>query len=120
MPVMVLATTAWGFQAVGAASANPGSSSAPDNPPGIQPPQRSRALQGMYVPVSQKVWALAGANWQQSQKDDGSRAYTPNLSNTTASMTCAGVSSLIVSGLHRDKEIFDHRAVAGNGESLML
>ena len=45
MAVTVLATTALGFQAVGAANANPGSSSTPDNPPGTQPPQPSRALQ---------------------------------------------------------------------------
>jgi len=63
------------------------------------------ALLGLFaasevgVPVKPEVWALARSYWEKSQKSDGSWAYTPDSSNATASMTCAGVSSLILSGL---------------------
>ena len=47
------------------------------------------------------VWELSRAYWERSQKRDGSWAYTPDSNNPTASMTCAGISSLIISGLRR-------------------
>ena len=53
------------------------------------------------VPVKPSVWELSRTYWERSQKHDGSWAYTPDSSNPTASMTCAGVSSLIISGLRR-------------------
>ncbi len=53
------------------------------------------------VPVKAEVWALARAYWERSQKNDGSWAYTPDSPASTASMTCAGISSLIISGLRR-------------------
>ncbi len=53
------------------------------------------------IPVKQTVWELARGYWERSQKRDGSWAYTPDSNNPTASMTCAGVSSLIISGLKR-------------------
>ncbi len=53
------------------------------------------------VPVKPEVWALARAYWEKSQKGDGSWAYTPDAANPTASMTCAGISSLIIAGLRR-------------------
>jgi hypothetical protein len=53
------------------------------------------------VPVKPEVWALARAYWEKSQKLDGSWAYTPDSTNPTASMSCAGLSSLIISGLRR-------------------
>jgi hypothetical protein len=53
------------------------------------------------VPVKQAVWDLARTYWERSQKLDGSWAYTPDSANQTASMTCAGISSLIISGLRR-------------------
>jgi hypothetical protein len=53
------------------------------------------------VPVKPIVWELARAYWERSQKHDGSWAYTPDSTNPTASMTCAGISSLIISGLRR-------------------
>jgi len=65
------------------------------------------ALLGLFaaseagVAVKPAVWDLARAYWERSQKRDGSWAYTPESSNSTASMTCAGVSSLIISGLRR-------------------
>ena len=53
------------------------------------------------VPVKQTVWDLSRGYWERSQKRDGSWAYTPDSNNPTASMTCAGISSLIISGLRR-------------------
>ena len=54
------------------------------------------------VKVKPEVWKLAREYWQHYQQRDGSWAYTPDANNgTTASMTCAGVSSLIISGLKR-------------------
>ena len=48
-----------------------------------------------------EVWVLARAYWERCQKNDGSWAYTPDSPASSASMTCAGVSSLIISGLRR-------------------
>jgi hypothetical protein len=53
------------------------------------------------VPVNARIWELARNYWERSQKRDGSWAYTPDSTNPTASMTCAGISSLIISGLRR-------------------
>jgi RNA polymerase sigma factor (sigma-70 family) len=51
------------------------------------------------VPVKPEVWVLAQNYWEKTQKNDGSWAYTPDSRVSTASMTCAGISSLIISGL---------------------
>ncbi len=70
-------------------------------------PTTQYALSGLHaaseagVPVKPEVWALARMYWEKSQKMDGSWAYTPDTTNPTASMTCAGVSSLIITGLRR-------------------
>ena len=53
------------------------------------------------VPVKPEVWALARTYWERSQKHDGSWAYTPDSGASTASMTCAGISSLVITGLKR-------------------
>jgi hypothetical protein len=53
------------------------------------------------IPVKPSVWELSRNYWERSQKRDGSWAYTPDSNNSTASMTCAGISSLIISGLRR-------------------
>ena len=53
------------------------------------------------MPVKAEVWTLARLYWERSQKSDGSWAYTPESPASTASMTCAGVSSLIISGMRR-------------------
>src|SRR4051812_26792955 len=53
------------------------------------------------VPVKPEVWALARSYWERSQKHDGSWAYTPDSAASTASMTCAGISSLVITGLKR-------------------
>jgi hypothetical protein len=52
------------------------------------------------VPVNPQVWTLARSYWEMAQKFDGSFAYTPEMGISTASMTCAGVSSLIITNRH--------------------
>ncbi|MBX6313931.1 MAG: DUF4159 domain-containing protein [Isosphaeraceae bacterium] len=54
------------------------------------------------IPVKPEVWALARQYWEQSQRPDGSWGYMPSDHNPpSASMTCAGISSLIITGLKR-------------------
>ena len=54
------------------------------------------------VPVKPEVWALARRYWEQYQHNDGGWGYTPDTAMpATASMTCAGISSLIITGLKR-------------------
>ena len=53
------------------------------------------------IPVKPTVWELSRNYFERTQKRDGSWGYTPDSNNPTASMTCAGVSSLIISGLKR-------------------
>jgi Domain of unknown function (DUF4159) len=54
------------------------------------------------VPVRQDVWVLARQYWEHYQKNEGSWAYTPDAgAPPTASMTCAGISSLVITGLKR-------------------
>ena len=53
------------------------------------------------VPVKPDVWTLARDYWTRSQKKDGSWSYTPESPAPTASMTCAGISSLIIIGTRR-------------------
>jgi hypothetical protein len=48
------------------------------------------------VAVDPIVWELSHDYWEQSQKKDGSWAYTPDASHSTASMTCAGIAGLIM------------------------
>jgi len=71
------------------------------------------------VAVKPSVWELSRSYWERSQKRDGSWAYTPDSNNPTASMTCAGVSSLAIAGLRRfqGQEILQGEAIrnCGNG-----
>jgi Domain of unknown function (DUF4159)/Prenyltransferase and squalene oxidase repeat len=53
------------------------------------------------VLVKPHVWTLARAYWTRSQKKDGSWSYTPESPASTASMSCAGISSLIFAGVPR-------------------
>jgi hypothetical protein len=53
------------------------------------------------VPIQPEVWALSRLYWERCQKGDGSWAYTPDRSIPSASMTCAGISSLVITGLKR-------------------
>jgi RNA polymerase sigma factor (sigma-70 family) len=68
------------------------------------------ALQGLQaanevgVPVKQTVWALSRTYWEISQKRDGSWAYTPDSNTPTASMTCAGISSLMTTGAEHGED----------------
>jgi serine/threonine protein kinase len=54
------------------------------------------AAQTVGATVKPEVWVLALSYWAKSQQQDGSRAYTPRATVITASMTCAGISSLIL------------------------
>ncbi len=54
------------------------------------------------MPVRPEVWTLSRAYWEDAQKNDGGWGYFPhNNDMTTSSMTCAGISSMIISGLKR-------------------
>jgi hypothetical protein len=54
------------------------------------------------VPVNADVWALARRYWEHCQHVDGSWGYTADpQAPATASMTCAGISSLVITGLKR-------------------
>jgi hypothetical protein len=66
------------------------------------------ALLGLYaasevgVPVKREVWTLARDYWEMAQRNDGSWGYMPHDHQpATGSMTCAGISSLIITGLRR-------------------
>jgi hypothetical protein len=54
------------------------------------------------LPIRADVWVLARRYWEDSQRLDGSWAYNPgDAAPATASMTCAGISSLVITGLKR-------------------
>ncbi len=54
------------------------------------------------VPIKPEVWALARQYWELAQRGDGGWSYMPQAGDpTSGSMTCAGVSSLIITGLKR-------------------
>ena len=58
------------------------------------------------VKVRPEVWKLARDYWLKYQLPDGSWSYTPEGNNgPTASMTCAGISSLVITGLKRYRGI---------------
>ena len=64
------------------------------------------------VAVKPEVWALARSYWESSQRQDGSWTYTPNGNVSTASMACAGVSSLIISR-HWSSPLKSQEALSG-------
>jgi hypothetical protein len=54
------------------------------------------------IPVNPEVWLLARRYWELFQHNDGGWGYTPDaVTPATASMTCAGISGLIVTELKR-------------------
>ncbi len=53
------------------------------------------------IPVKPEVWKLARDYWTSAQKRSGGWAYTPNSDAESGSMTCAGVSSMVITGLRR-------------------
>jgi RNA polymerase sigma factor (sigma-70 family) len=50
------------------------------------------------LPVKLIVWKLSRFYWERTQKRDGSWAYTADGIHSTASMTCAGVASMVIAG----------------------
>ena len=82
------------------------------------------ALMGLHagsearIPVKPEVWDLARDYWTRCQKKDGSWSYTPDSPAATASMTCAGISSSIVSGMHsyRGKEFVQGETIRNCGK----
>jgi hypothetical protein len=65
------------------------------------------------VSVQPEVWFKARRYWESTQNNDGSWGYTPRNQQGTASMTCAGISSLIITGLKlaRGREELIHEKV---------
>jgi Domain of unknown function (DUF4159)/A-macroglobulin TED domain len=54
------------------------------------------------IQVKPEVWILSRRYWEQYQHNDGSWGYTPGgRMPASASMSCAGISSLIITGLKR-------------------
>jgi hypothetical protein len=53
------------------------------------------------VPVRPEVWALARNYWEKTQRRDGGWGYHAGDMLSTSSMTCAGVSSLVITGSKR-------------------
>jgi hypothetical protein len=53
------------------------------------------------VPIRPEVWELARSHWERVQSNDGGWGYNAMArGNATGSMTCAGISSLIIAGLN--------------------
>jgi hypothetical protein len=69
------------------------------------------------VPVKAEVWSLADRYWRGSQRPDGGWGYTPSGHSATASMTCGGVASLILSRTRRteDQESPDETGIRNCG-----
>jgi len=65
------------------------------------------ALLGLHAaseagfPIHPDVWLRARRYWEMTQNGDGGWGYQAGGGNPTGSMTCAGVSSLIITGLKR-------------------
>ena len=53
------------------------------------------------IPVRPEVWKLSRDYWTQAQRRSGGWAYTAGSDGESGSMTCAGISSLIITGLRR-------------------
>jgi hypothetical protein len=71
------------------------------------------------VPVKPEVWSLSHVYFERSQNGDGSWNYKPDEtnSNSSASMTCAGIASLVMSGLpiRQGKELLQGDTVRNCG-----
>ncbi len=50
------------------------------------------------VPIAPRVWASARQYWEGCQLFDGGWSYKPGIRAASGSMTCAGVSSLVITG----------------------
>ncbi|MGZ3337989.1 MAG: DUF4159 domain-containing protein, partial [Isosphaeraceae bacterium] len=53
------------------------------------------------IPVKPEVWSLARYYWEKAQRRDGGWGYHFGDPISTSSMTCAGVSSLVITGSKR-------------------
>jgi hypothetical protein len=53
------------------------------------------------VAIKREVWELSRAHFERFQNRDGGWAYTPRHHPSVGSMTCAGISSLIIAGSRR-------------------
>ncbi len=53
------------------------------------------------IAVQPAIWELSRAYFEHTQNRDGGWGYTPRHKQSTASMTCAGISSLIICGSRR-------------------
>ena len=53
------------------------------------------------VAVNPNTWTLSRAYFERAQNRDGGWAYTPRHKESTGSMTCAGIASLIITGSKR-------------------
>jgi RNA polymerase sigma factor (sigma-70 family) len=69
------------------------------------------------VPTRTDVWESARRYWESAQKKDGSWGYTAGAQASSASMTCAGISSLATARLHsaRGREILEKDAIKNCG-----
>jgi RNA polymerase sigma factor (sigma-70 family) len=70
------------------------------------------------VPIRAAVWQSARTYWERAQQKDGSWTYTPDSKAASASMTCAGISSLLITGTMgppRGREILDGDAIHNCG-----
>jgi hypothetical protein len=87
--------------AVGAWSYAMGHGQSPDNS------NSQYALLGLHaaseagLPVSRDVWTMARNYWEVCQQRDGGWGYKASGTPETGSMSCAGISSLIITGLRR-------------------
>ena len=86
----------------------PGSWTYPARPSNSDNSNTQYALLGLNaasevgVPVKPEVWTLARDYWQACQRNDGGWGYTMDAKQVaTGSMTCAGISSLVITGLKR-------------------
>jgi hypothetical protein len=77
-----------------------------------------RAASDTGIPVQPVVWARALDFWKQGQKPDGSWAYTPDTRASSASMTCAGISSLM--NLGWGKELLEGESIRDCGKNLVM
>lgn len=53
------------------------------------------------VAVDQRTWTLSRTYWEQAQRISGAWSYTIDDNSISASMTTAGISSMIITGLRR-------------------
>ncbi len=69
------------------------------------------------VRVNPVVWELSRIHFEKSQNRDGGWAYTPRHHPSSGSMTCAGISSLIIAGSRRyeGQEILQGESIRGCG-----